>query len=69
MQPIRYFDSVQLLEPHCGKCQQKIDFGITTVWDDALQSQKCKGCGTKVGQTDVVVPHEQRSSQLHIKAA
>lgn len=45
MEPIKFFDSVEYLEPKCPKCDSKIDYGVTTEWDDESEAHKCKNCG------------------------
>lgn len=39
------FNSVDYLEPKCPKCKGKIDYGVTTEWDDNENAHKCKDCG------------------------
>ncbi len=46
MEPIRFFDSVEYLEPKCPKCECVIDYGITTEWDEKSKAHKCRKCGT-----------------------
>ena len=45
MEPIFFFNSTEHLEPKCPKCKSKIDYGITTEWDDKKNAHKCKKCG------------------------
>ncbi|MBN2111670.1 hypothetical protein JW707_01090 [Candidatus Woesearchaeota archaeon] len=45
MEPINVFNSVEYLDRRCPKCSSKIDYGVTTEWDEKTQSQKCKKCG------------------------
>jgi len=45
MEPIDIFNSVEHLEQKCPSCQSKIDYGLTTEWDDKVDAHKCKGCG------------------------
>ncbi|MBN1644746.1 hypothetical protein JW851_01730 [Candidatus Woesearchaeota archaeon] len=45
MDPIRFFDSVEHMEPKCPKCDSVIEYGITTEWDDKAEGHKCKNCG------------------------
>jgi hypothetical protein len=45
MDPINVFNSVEHLDRKCPKCDSKIDYGITTEWDEETQSQKCMKCG------------------------
>jgi hypothetical protein len=48
MEPIRFFDSLQHLEPQCPGCKEKIDYGVTTEWSDKAESHVCKSCGQSV---------------------
>jgi len=45
MEPIKFFDSVEHLEPKCPKCSSKIDYGITTQWSEEEQAHVCNECG------------------------
>lgn len=45
MEPIFFFNSTEHLEPKCPKCKSKIEYGITTEWDDKKNAHKCKKCG------------------------
>jgi len=45
MEPIDYFASTSFLDLRCPKCQNKIDYGVTTQWDDDSDAHKCMGCG------------------------
>ncbi|HII72804.1 TPA: hypothetical protein HA265_08665 [Candidatus Woesearchaeota archaeon] len=45
---IDFFNSMEHLEPKCPKCQVKIDWGVNTEWNDAVEGQVCKGCGSKL---------------------
>lgn len=40
------FESTEFLEPKCPNCEAKIDYGITTEWDEKEEAHKCKSCGT-----------------------
>ncbi len=40
-----FFNSMDRLEPKCPGCQNVIDYGITTEWDDEEEAHKCKNCG------------------------
>ncbi|MFH1317068.1 MAG: hypothetical protein ABII01_06115 [Candidatus Woesearchaeota archaeon] len=42
---LNIFGSVEYLEPKCSKCNNKIDYGITTTWDEKEQAHKCNSCG------------------------
>ena len=46
MEPIKFFDSLEHLEPKCPGCGQKLDYGLTTDWDDELETQVCISCRT-----------------------
>lgn len=45
MEPIFFFNSTEHLEPKCPKCESKIDYGVTTEWDEKKSAHKCKNCG------------------------
>lgn len=45
MDPIRFFDSVEHLEPKCSKCETKIEYGINTEWNEKKKAHMCRGCG------------------------
>ena len=45
MEPIYFFNSIEHLEPKCPKCETKIDYGVTTEWNDKANAHKCKTCG------------------------
>lgn len=45
MEPIKFFDSVEHLEPKCPKCSAKIEYGITTQWSEEKQAHICNNCG------------------------
>ena len=45
MEPIDVFNSVEYMERKCPKCSSKIEYGITTEWDDKAEAHKCKACG------------------------
>ncbi|MBN2567352.1 hypothetical protein JXB02_04690 [Candidatus Woesearchaeota archaeon] len=40
-----FFNSVQHLEPHCPKCESKIEYGITTTFDEEKMAHVCNTCG------------------------
>lgn len=48
MEPIKFFDSVEHLEPKCPKCESKIDFGVTTEWSEEKEGHVCKKCGALI---------------------
>lgn len=45
MEPLRYFDSMELLEPKCPNCNVKIDWGGNTAYKDKLKASVCLCCG------------------------
>ena len=48
MEPINYFQATAYLEPHCRKCNIKIEYGLTTDWDEDSEEMRCKSCGEEV---------------------
>jgi len=46
MDPIRFFDSLDLLEPHCPKCETTIHYGRNTEYDEELEKHRCAVCKT-----------------------
>jgi len=46
MEPIDYFASVSFMEQKCPSCENKIEYGLTTAWDESKNAHKCNGCGT-----------------------
>ena len=46
MEPIRYFDAVDLVEPHCRGCQHIIHYDRDTAFDNKKQVLTCRYCGT-----------------------
>jgi phage FluMu protein Com len=44
MDPINFFNSMSYLEPKCPKCEHKIEYGITTEWNEKKQAHICKNC-------------------------
>jgi len=45
MENLNVFNSMEFLEPKCPKCGTKIDYGLTTTWDEKIQAHICNGCG------------------------
>ncbi|MFP4403147.1 MAG: hypothetical protein ACOC3X_03630 [Nanoarchaeota archaeon] len=41
---INFFNSVDFLEPKCKNCGFKIDYGVTTRWDDKINGHICIKC-------------------------
>lgn len=48
MDPIKFFQSSEHLEPKCKGCGAKIKYGETTAWDDEKEAQVCSACGEEV---------------------
>lgn len=48
MEPINFFNSVEHLDPHCPECNNKIDYGVTTKYDDEKEAHICLDCGLQV---------------------
>ena len=44
MSAINIFNSVDYLEPRCKNCGSKIEYGITTYYDEKLETHKCSNC-------------------------
>jgi len=44
MEPIKFFDSVEHLEPKCPGCEEKIDYGVSTKYSDKEEAHVCN-CG------------------------
>ncbi|MFC1728600.1 hypothetical protein ACFLZ7_04005 [Nanoarchaeota archaeon] len=42
---IKFFDSMEHLEPHCESCGTKVDYGTTTQFNEELDSHVCLKCG------------------------
>ena len=42
------FSSVEHLEPRCPKCNSKIEYDVTTRFDDELEAHVCINCGEKL---------------------
>tara|TARA_Y100000310_G_scaffold173355_1_gene173528 strand:+ start:651 stop:800 length:150 start_codon:yes stop_codon:yes gene_type:complete len=45
MEAINFFQSAEHLEPKCPKCQNKIEFDVTTTFDTRKGGHTCNGCG------------------------
>ncbi|MBI4739563.1 hypothetical protein HY772_08565 [Candidatus Woesearchaeota archaeon] len=45
---IDFFNDLSFLEPVCSGCQIKVDYGVTTVYDEKRQTHICKKCGALV---------------------
>ena len=48
MEPIRYFDSIDFIEPKCTGCSHIIHYERDTVFDDKKKSLACVFCGHSV---------------------
>jgi len=48
MGAIDFFNTLDLLEPKCPRCESKIEYGVTTDWDDGKKCHICKGCGEQL---------------------
>lgn len=46
MEPIRYFDAVDLVEPHCKGCQHIMHYDKDATFDNKKQTLMCRYCGT-----------------------
>ena len=40
-----FFNNVNNLEPKCPKCLSKIDYGVTTYYDERRKKHVCNECG------------------------
>ncbi|HLF54118.1 MAG TPA: hypothetical protein VI612_00165 [Candidatus Nanoarchaeia archaeon] len=45
MEPIRYFDTVELIEPKCPGCKHIVHYERDTRFDDERQILTCLFCG------------------------
>jgi transcription initiation factor TFIIIB Brf1 subunit/transcription initiation factor TFIIB len=45
---INFFNSIEHLEPKCKNCNSKIEYGVTTEWDEERQTHVCIKCGAVV---------------------
>jgi hypothetical protein len=43
--PINILGEIEVLEPRCGKCQSKLDYGTNTKYDLRLKCHVCENCG------------------------
>ncbi|MBW3018644.1 hypothetical protein KY329_00465 [Candidatus Woesearchaeota archaeon] len=48
MEPIRFFDSLEHLEPRCPQCKVVLKYGINTEFDDEKEAHRCKSCGALI---------------------
>jgi hypothetical protein len=54
---INFFNSVDFLEPKCKNCGFKIDYGVTTRWDDELACHICIKCNkpAEIEEKEIIV--------------
>ena len=45
---INFFNAVDNLEPKCKNCGNKVDYDVTTRWDDEQERHICCACGKPV---------------------
>jgi len=45
---LNFFDSIDYLEPRCPKCKAKIEYGVTTKFDEKRQCHICLKCGAVI---------------------
>jgi len=45
MEPLKFFDMVELLDPHCPSCSSKLDYGVSTKYNDKIRAHICNSCG------------------------
>jgi len=45
---INFFNSIEHLEPRCKSCDSKIEYGVTTEWDEEKETHVCLKCGAVV---------------------
>jgi len=48
MEGINFFESMDYLEPKCPKCKIKIDYGVTTKYDEKQKTHICLNCGHEI---------------------
>lgn len=41
---INFFNSMDHLEPKCENCGSKIDYGVTTTFDEEIEAHRCNKC-------------------------
>jgi transcription initiation factor TFIIIB Brf1 subunit/transcription initiation factor TFIIB len=42
---INIFDDINMLEPKCPKCLSKVEYGVTTEFDEKRKKHICRKCG------------------------
>jgi len=45
---LNFFNSLEHLEPKCKNCSTKIEYGVTTRYDEDKQAHICLKCGNVV---------------------
>jgi phage FluMu protein Com len=45
MGAVNFFESVEYLEPRCPKCDQVLEYGVNTKYDQKRKNHVCLGCG------------------------
>jgi len=46
MEDLNLFNKMDLLEPKCPECGNKIEYGVTTTWNAKNEAHSCNGCGS-----------------------
>ncbi len=46
MEPINFFNATAYLDPKCPQCAHKIEYGLTTEWNEQAQAHVCLTCHT-----------------------
>jgi RNase P subunit RPR2 len=45
MEAINFFNAINFLEPRCNKCNSVLKYGISTKFDNKLNTHICVNCG------------------------
>lgn len=45
---LNFFNSMEHLEPKCPNCKSKVEYGVTTKFDDSKEAHVCINCGNIV---------------------
>lgn len=48
MVAIKFFESMDFLEPKCPHCEAKLDYGVNTRFDKEKDSEICNNCGNEI---------------------
>ena len=48
MYPTEYFMASEFMDKRCPGCENKIEYGVTTSWDEEKETHICSGCGKEV---------------------